>query len=266
MSKPFVYEVKSASLYGPDGTFIKEVCCPKSIKWNQLLTDDPQDRSRGCNQCSERVINLDAMPIADSVALLNEDEDICVYSSSQSKNVIHLIDTREPLSPHSEKLEPNSESKVSDLPNIYTARSFEEIHRAVQKGYWPDVRLIEYKDQEIREKLAVYQNKVSGELNCIGDYRSVMMRALGDIGPDWECVIDYTFYYPNYQQMPFAAYLIPKDLIDGSEVLVVDPIEDFVGSSWNQGDTYRATNLRGKLINKKIVINPQEIQIQEFMG
>ena len=266
MSKPFIYDVKSASLYGPDGVFIKEVCCPKAIKWNQLLTDDPQDRSRGCNLCSERVINLDTTPVADAVALLNEDQDACVYSSPQSINVIHLVDTREPLGPYSEKIELHLEDKPSDLPIIYTARSFEEMHQAAQKGYWPDVRLIEYKDYEIREKLAIYQNKITGELDSFGDYRCAMSGAKPDADSGWECVIDFTFYYPHYQQMPFAAYLIPKDLMDGSEVLVVDPIEDFLGSSWNQGDTYRATNLKGKLINKKIVIDPQDIHVQEFMG
>ena len=38
---------------------------------------------------------------------------------------------------------------------------------------------------------------------------------------------------------PFAAYLIPKDIVIGERVFVKDLIEDFVGKSWNQGDTYR---------------------------
>ena len=34
---------------------------------------------------------------------------------------------------------------------------------------------------------------------------------------------------------PFAAYLIPKDVKKGERVL----LEDYIGASWNQGDTFR---------------------------
>jgi hypothetical protein len=45
MSKPFVYDEKTSSLYSPDGEFIKEVYCPKALKWNQLTETDAADRS-----------------------------------------------------------------------------------------------------------------------------------------------------------------------------------------------------------------------------
>ena len=80
MSKPFVYDEKTSSLYGPDGQFIKKVFCPKAVSWNQLLADDPQDRSRGCNQCGERIINLDAFTLDGAMAILSEDPDACVYA------------------------------------------------------------------------------------------------------------------------------------------------------------------------------------------
>lgn len=40
-------------------------------------------------------------------------------------------------------------------------------------------------------------------------------------------------------EIPFAAYLIPKDLEIGEHVFLDDIIEDYIGSEWNQGDKYR---------------------------
>lgn len=37
----------------------------------------------------------------------------------------------------------------------------------------------------------------------------------------------------------FAAYLISKDIKIGERVFIEDLIEDYIGASWSQGDTYR---------------------------
>lgn len=56
---------------------------------------------------------------------------------------------------------------------------------------------------------------------------------------DYECVLDFHFYYPHRFESPFAAYLIPKDIAVGERVLIEDVIEDYVGGRWSQGDTFR---------------------------
>ena len=51
--------------------------------------------------------------------------------------------------------------------------------------------------------------------------------------------IKWTRYYPYHFPSTFAAYLIPADIEIGERVLLEDLIEDRIGQTWNQGDTYR---------------------------
>ena len=264
MSKPFVYDEKSSSLYGPDGQFIKKVFCPKAVSWNQLLADQAEDRSRGCNQCDERIINLDTSSPESALAILDKNPKTCVYASNNSANVIYLKDESNPSAPcpAPESWYGNNAPKV-DIPIIATARSIEDIERGLRMGFWPDIRLVRYNTKEISQKMCVYQNIVTGEIQWFGDYRSP---SANEVGPNWKEVIPWTNFYTHYQQVPVAAYLIPKELPNNCEVLVPDPIEDYVGASWNQGDAYRATNVIGTVINRKIVLNPVSIQRSDFMG
>lgn len=133
-------------------------------------------------------------------------------------------------------------------------------------GYWADIRLIEYKDPEIKQKFALYQNSITGEIKTVGDYRSIISKTSELHEEIWQEVIPFTYYYANYQEEPVAAYLIPKDLKDNSEVFVPDPIEDLIGSTWNQGDCYRATNFTGKVVGKKVVLNPKSVERSDFIG
>jgi hypothetical protein len=41
-----------------------------------------------------------------------------------------------------------------------------------------------------------------------------------------------------------------------SEVFIPDPIKDLIGSTWNQGDYYRATNVTGK-----VALNPKSFAL-----
>lgn len=114
---------------------------------------------------------------------------------------------------------------------IKTARDEKSINKAVKNGFRPIVIKVE-PSPEIRSKFSVIQNKKTGEIETIGDYRALN-------NEEFETVIDWTFYYPYSFKSPFAAYLIPKDIKVGERVYVEDLIEDYIGASWNQGDTYR---------------------------
>ena len=264
MSKPFVYDEKSSSLYGPDGQFIKKVFCPKAVSWNQLLADDPQDRSRGCNQCNEKIINLDAYSPESALAILSADPETCVYATKSSQNVIFLKDENNPSAPcpAPESWYGNNPPLV-DIPIIATVRSIEDIERGLRMGLWPDVRQVRYNTKEISQKMCIYQNMITGEIQWYGDYRSP---SANEVGSDWKEVVPWTNFYMHYQEIPVAAYLIPKELPNNCEVLVPDPIEDYVGASWNQGEAYRATNVIGTIVNKKVVLNPASIERSYFMG
>ncbi len=267
MSKSFVYDEKTSSLYSPDGKLLKEIFCPKAVKWNQLIADDPSDRSRGCNLCSERIINLDVIDPIEAELMIEENNDICVYASKNSNNVIFLKDLNNPDNPQKPRQDMFDTSTYRyDLPIIRTVRSLSDIKRAIQMGYWADIRIIEYKDREIKQKFAVYQNSITGEIKIVGDYRSIISKTSELHEEIWQEVIPFTYYYANYQEEPVAAYLIPKDLKDNSEVFVPDPIEDLIGSTWNQGDCYRATNVTGKVVSKKIILNPKSVKRSDFIG
>ncbi|MFM1807226.1 MAG: hypothetical protein RL212_1485 [Pseudomonadota bacterium] len=267
MNKPFIYDEKTSSLYSPDGKFLKEIFCPKAVNWNQLIADDPSDRSRGCSRCSERVINLDAIEPIKAELMIEDDHNLCVYASKNSKNVIFLKDINNPENPQKPAQDMFDLSEYRyDLPIIRTVRNIADIKRAIQMGYWADIRLIQYRDKEIKQKFAVFQHSETGEIKVTGDYRSIIGSNSDLTKEIWQEVIPFTYYYANYQEEPVAAYLIPRDLKDKSEVFVPDPIEDVIGSTWNQGDCYRATNLTGKLINKKIVIDTKSVQRSDFIG
>jgi hypothetical protein len=122
------------------------------------------------------------------------------------------------------------------LRTIKTARDVESINEAVLKGFKPLIKKIK-PSKKIRSKYAVIQNKKTGEIALLGDYRSFGF--FSEHKNEFEMVINWTFYYPYAFENPFAAYLIPHDIEIGERVFIEDLIEDYVGGQWNQGDTFR---------------------------
>jgi len=118
---------------------------------------------------------------------------------------------------------------------IKTARDKDSINKAAKNGLKPLIKKVKPSD-EIRSKFSVVQNKTTGIIEIIGDYR---MGFSSDENGEFETVIKWTHYYPYNFKSPFAAYLIPKDIKVGERVYIEDLIEDYIGASWNQGDTYR---------------------------
>jgi hypothetical protein len=129
----------------------------------------------------------------------------------------------------------NRNENTSNLRVIKTARDKESINNAAKNGFYPLIKKV-VSSTQISSKYAVFQNKTTGEIKVIGDYR---MEYRMDPDSEFEKVIDWTYYYPHQFKSPFAAYLIPRDIKTGERVFIEDLIEDYIGSSWNQGDTYR---------------------------
>ncbi len=126
-----------------------------------------------------------------------------------------------------------SRNNPNNLRIIKTARDEESINIAARNGLFPLIRRI-VKSPAIRSKFAVLQNPHTGEIKVIGDYRSII-----NDKSDYKIAIDFAFYYPYDFPSPFAAYLIPSDIKVGERVYIEDLIEDHIGATWNQGDTYR---------------------------
>lgn len=144
---------------------------------------------------------------------------------------------------------------------IKTARSEKAINKAARNGFFPLIKKVD-PSNEIRSKYAVIQNKKTGEIVVIGDYRSNITNEKVE-----EFVIDFTYYYPYNFKSPFAAYLIPVDLKVGEHVYLEDLIEDYIGESWNQGDTYRLEGCEAIWNGKDFDIQyDPEINRIEFVG
>ena len=116
---------------------------------------------------------------------------------------------------------------------IKTARELKAINQAVKNGFSPLLKQVR-KSDKIARKYAVLQNKITGEIEEIGDFRVGSYKH-----PNFEVIIDWTYYYPHNFPSPYAAYLVPPDIEIGEKVWIEDLIEDMVGGVWNQGDVYR---------------------------
>lgn len=154
---------------------------------------------------------------------------------------------------------------------IKTARDIESINEAIRNGYRPIIKKV-IPSKKIHSKYCVIQNKKTGEIRVASDYRSVnlsvhnrngikgkILSLFTDDAEDYESdevvVIDWTSYYPYNFKSPFAAYLIPKDIVIGERVMVEDLIEDYVGGKWNQGDVFR-------LESCEAIWNGQDLEIK----
>jgi hypothetical protein len=129
----------------------------------------------------------------------------------------------------------NRNKNSGGLRIIKTARDKDSINEAARNGYKPLIKKVE-PSNKIRSKYSVIQSRKTGAIEIIGDYR---YNFNSGENREFETIIDWTFYYPHSFKSPFAAYLIPKDILVGERVFIEDLIEDYIGGSWNQGDTYR---------------------------
>ena len=154
-------------------------------------------------------------------------------------------------------------SNPKELRIIKTGRDRDIINNAARNGFKPLIKKVRPSD-EIRSKYSVIQNKKTGEIKIIGDLR---FDYLTDDSGDYVTVIDWTYYYPHSFKSPFAAYLIPKDIIVGEMVFVEDLIEDYIGASWNQGDTYRLESCEAVWNGKNLeILYDQNVNRTDFIG
>jgi hypothetical protein len=92
--KRFIFDQESSRLFAPDGRFLKTIYCDKGVDGNHLITDDPLDKSRGCKECGERVLNIDRLSIDEVLAVFEcpspTSTTACVMASRVSDKVIFL--------------------------------------------------------------------------------------------------------------------------------------------------------------------------------
>lgn len=127
---------------------------------------------------------------------------------------------------------------------VRTARTEEDINAAARSGLRPLVKPVRpHRDVECR--VCVFQNPDTGEIYECNDVRA------------WNLAHDlvvHMTYYPYRFPRPFAAYLIPSDLLPGEEVWLDDLIEDVVAIWGNQG-------WRSRLASGPAIWNGQDFDI-----
>lgn len=111
---------------------------------------------------------------------------------------------------------------------VRTARSEEDINKAAKEGFWPLLKEVK-QGPDIQASVTVFQDQVTGEVEVASDLRfNHRLRSKIQVLP-------WLRYYPYYFPEPYAAYLIPIDLVAGERVWLEDIIEDIVAEWGNQG-------------------------------
>ena len=120
----------------------------------------------------------------------------------------------------------NFDKKTEGIRVIKTARTVEEMNRAVLEGYWPLLYQSFY-GKEVNEYLMMYQHPETQLCQIVKDYR--LAEELESLG--YRPLLKNHKYLPDFP--PFAAYLIPKDIQQDEVVWLEDVIE--VGYRINHG-------------------------------
>ncbi|MFD1043475.1 hypothetical protein [Pseudoxanthomonas kaohsiungensis] len=107
---------------------------------------------------------------------------------------------------------------------IRTARTERAINAAVDEGFFPFVKAVE-PSPDVHFMVGVDQDPVTGKVELLEDLREYGRNV----------VMEFRNYYPYNFPRPFAAYLIPDDLVPGETVWLEDLIEDIVAVRGNQG-------------------------------
>ena len=142
---------------------------------------------------------------------------------------------------------------------IKTARTEEDMNKAVLKGYWPLVKRV-VPSPDIKSPFYVYQNKKTGEIISMSNLSDTndLVNAVRSKGiykiltegfdadnevekeeeeekvEDYILVIEGKDHYPYKFEKPFAAYLIPADIAVGERVFLEDVIEDYVKTIYGE--------------------------------
>lgn len=150
---------------------------------------------------------------------------------------------------------------------IHTARSIRAVKNGIERGYFPFF-ISNASSGSVWQKRAILFNKESRTLFVEGDYRSLIpfdqKRMDEEYGPGSGIALRMDFHKNS---SPIAAYMIPDDISVGENVFVEDVIEDYVGSSWNQGDTQRLKSCQATWDGHRLVLEvPSRSDVISIVG
>ena len=142
---------------------------------------------------------------------------------------------------------------------IKTARTETEINNAIVLGYTALIKEVIPSD-EIRVMYSLERNLKTGEVSVLQDSWEIYAHHEGT-----ERVIDKVYYYPYQFPSPFAAYLVPQDIVVGEMVILEDLIEDIVGAR-HKMHTYRLASAEAMWNGERFVISHDSYRVSVTMG
>lgn len=248
----YIEDSEARKLFSNDGKLLKKLSCPLNKNWDELhsiegIEVDSLFRSltrsnelkRHCWSCNKNVVNISSFNDDQVIALLEVNPELCIYASKKSKHIEFTGEDAAKICPPEEKY---------GMPVIQTARTISAINDGALNGFWPLIKPVIPSD-EIYQKILVRQND-DGTIETSSDYRS----GYGGL------MTGLRYYYNPYTSpLPFAAYLIPKDLPSGTKVFLPDLIEDIVGMEWNQGDKYRRNSGYAVWDGKDLILDHEDV-------
>jgi len=217
------FNIEKSILTTDTGELIKHLSCPINKRWENLVPLAETYLKRRCNECHKNVIDISAFNDEQVTAIVEIDPDACLYVRSDAPNIEFVGEN----SSEHHKLCMLQDGMYEYCRIIRTARSLDEINSNYKEPNYRLVVEIVKENPEIHEKFEIEQDPETGEVILNGDYRG--MNNPG--GVFW--------YHPRRYPSPIAAYLVPDDIKEGERVYIPDLIEEHVGDSWNQGDTYK---------------------------
>ena len=142
---------------------------------------------------------------------------------------------------------------------IKTARTESEINDAIARGYKALIKEVIPSDK-IKVMYALERDLKTGKVRVLQDSWEIYAHH-----EDAEKVIEEVYYYPYQFPSPFAAYLVPEDIVVGERVILEDLIEDIVGAR-HKMHTYRLASAEAMWNGEKFVISHDSYRVSVTMG
>jgi hypothetical protein len=154
----------------------------------------------------------------------------------------------------------HSKNTNQKLRTIKTARSVAAMNQGVQEGFFP--LITEVGDLSLFKSNCIFnQNKKTGEVSRVASDFRFADRFLIDEEDDYQYFNIHKPLYKYDYELPFAAYLLPKDLKKGEKVFLEDVIEDYIDAVWNQGVATRLKYGEATWTGEKFEIEKHEPSI-----
>jgi hypothetical protein len=214
-----IYDAETRELMTNDRKLLKKLDCPLHKKWQDLTMISEELTHRHCSSCKKNVVDIGEMTDEEAMAFFEENPESCVYLGAGYENMRHRLRfwQEEPAAP-----------KPCVCREIQTARGEKAINAAVANGYFPLLKQVEMSVKLIR-RMSVYQHIETGEVDV--SLASDRRRGHRIQSNEWGRALLSFPFYPNPPQEPFAAYLLPKDLMINETVFLTDLIDDFIAFS-----------------------------------